>query len=162
MNDREVTAAMLWDIEQIKQVKARFFRYIDLKMWDSLFELFTDDCEHYARSLSGDGSQIVLDNQAYVRRLVAELDDGVTAHQTIAPEVTLLGDTEAECISVFFDYAQTRPKAEVGLRDRISIMGYGHHYERFRKGEDGKWRISSKRPVRLRIDRVPWSLDGDS
>ena len=37
----------LWDIEQIKQLKARYFRYIDSKDWDSFAQLFTEDCVHH-------------------------------------------------------------------------------------------------------------------
>jgi hypothetical protein len=37
-------------------------------------------------------------------------------------------------------------------------MGYGHYFETYRKGDDGAWRISAKRNVRLRVDDVPWTL----
>ncbi len=37
----------LWDIEQIKQLKARYFRLMDTKDWAAWRELFTDDCLHY-------------------------------------------------------------------------------------------------------------------
>ena len=34
----------LWDIEQSKQFKARYFRLLDTKDWDAFADLFTDDC----------------------------------------------------------------------------------------------------------------------
>ncbi len=37
----------LWDIEQIKQLKARYFRLMDTKDWVGWRDLFTDDCLHY-------------------------------------------------------------------------------------------------------------------
>jgi len=37
------TVDRLWAIEQIKQLKARYFRYLDLHWWHELRELFTDD-----------------------------------------------------------------------------------------------------------------------
>ena len=43
----EALVQMLWDIEQIKQLKARYFRLLDTKDWDAFAELFTDDCEHH-------------------------------------------------------------------------------------------------------------------
>ena len=46
----QVTVQMLWDIEQIKQLKARYFRLLDAKDWDAFAELFTDDCEHHLPS----------------------------------------------------------------------------------------------------------------
>ena len=41
---------------------------------------------------------------------------------------------------------------------RVSIKGYGFYYETYRKCSDGKWRISSKRNDRSRVDTVPWTL----
>jgi hypothetical protein len=37
----------------------------------------------------------------------------------------------------------------------VSIKGYGHYIETYRKCADGQWRISSKRNERLRVDPVP-------
>ena len=51
------------------------------------------------------------------------------------------------------DYVQTAPAS-----GRVSIMGYGHYVETYRKCPDGKWRISSKSNDRLRVDQVPWTL----
>ena len=34
----------LEDVEAIKQLKARYFRYLDTKQWDLLRHQFTDDC----------------------------------------------------------------------------------------------------------------------
>jgi hypothetical protein len=32
------------------------------------------------------------------------------------------------------------------------LRGYGHYFETYRRCSDGRWRISSKRNVRLRVD----------
>ena len=37
------TATTLWEIEAIKQLKARYCRYLDTKQWDDWRTLFTDD-----------------------------------------------------------------------------------------------------------------------
>jgi 3-phenylpropionate/cinnamic acid dioxygenase small subunit len=34
----------LEDVEQIKELKARYFRFFDTKQWDRWRGLFTDDC----------------------------------------------------------------------------------------------------------------------
>ena len=39
---------------------------------------------------------------------------------------------------------------------RVSMMGWGHYFETYRKCDDGRWRISSKRNTRLLVDDVPW------
>lgn len=36
-------ATTLWEIEAIKQLKARYCRYLDTKRWDDWRTLFTDD-----------------------------------------------------------------------------------------------------------------------
>ncbi|POY23261.1 hypothetical protein C3469_22450, partial [Mycobacterium kansasii] len=37
------TATTLWEMEAIKQLKARYCRYLDTKRWDDWRRLFTDD-----------------------------------------------------------------------------------------------------------------------
>jgi 3-phenylpropionate/cinnamic acid dioxygenase small subunit len=38
-------ADQLMDIEQIKQLKARYFRLLDTKQWEAWGQVFTADCE---------------------------------------------------------------------------------------------------------------------
>lgn len=40
-----MTLEQLIEIEEIKQLKARYFRLIDLGKWDEFAELLTEDCE---------------------------------------------------------------------------------------------------------------------
>jgi SnoaL-like domain len=140
------TIEQLWDIEQIKQLKARYFRFLDTKDWDSFAQLFTDDCVHH---LPQESAKPVLTNDEYLRDLKIQLGNGVTTHHGHMPEITLLSETEAEGIWAMFDYVQVEPPG-----GPVSIKGYGHYFETYRKGPDGAWRISSKRNVRLRLDQV--------
>ena len=140
------TVDQLWDIEQIKQLKARYFRCIDTKEWEQFAELFTADCVHYLPQESAKGS---VGNEEYFRDMKAQLDHGMTIHHGHMPEIRLLSDTEAEGIWSMFDYVETELPS-----GPIRIQGYGHYYETYRKGSDGAWRISSKRNVRLRLDQV--------
>ena len=144
-------ARQLADIEALKQLKARYFRFVDTKDWTGLRTLFTDDCRHYY--VDQDGTERYTSNDDYVPMMRATLDDGVTTHHGHTPEITLTSDTEAEGIWAMFDYVQTNAP-----QGRVSLMGYGHYFETYRKGDDGVWRISSKRNVRLRVDDVPWTL----
>jgi hypothetical protein len=46
-----------------------------------------------------------------------------------------------------FDYVKfTNPERQLELK------GYGHYQEEYRKGPDGRWRISSLKLSRLRVD----------
>jgi len=143
------TLEQLWDIEQIEQLKARYFRFLDTKDWEGFADLFTEDCVHY---LPQESPNPFVTNTEYFRDLKIQLGNGVTTHHGHMPEITLLSDSEAEGIWAMFDYVQV--KSPTG---QVSIKGYGHYIETYRKCEDGKWRISSKKNVRLRLDQVPFN-----
>jgi uncharacterized protein (TIGR02246 family) len=139
------TVQMLWDIEQIKQLKARYFRLLDTKDWDGFADLFTEDCEHV---LPSDEPKPPQSNAEYLAGLRAALGSGMTVHHGHMPEITLISPTEAEGIWAMFDYLDV----DRGEEAPIQLQGYGHYFETYRKGADGAWRISSKRNVRLRVD----------
>jgi 3-hydroxyisobutyrate dehydrogenase-like beta-hydroxyacid dehydrogenase len=144
------TLDRLADLEQIKQLKARYFRFLDTKDWAAFRDLFTEDCVHY---LPQESPVPFLTNDDYFAMNERLLTPGVTTHHGHMPEITFLSDTEAEGIWAMFDYVQL-----AGTSGRSSIMGYGHYFETYRKCDDGTWRISSKRNERLRLDQVPWTL----
>lgn len=146
-DNREITVQALWDIEQIKQLKARYFRFIDTKDWDGFRDVFTDDCVHH---LPQESPVPTMNNDDYLAILPLQLGNGVTTHHGHMPEITLLSDTEAEGIWAMFDYVQVEPEGA----GRIDLKGYGHYFETYRKCDDGQWRISSKRNTRLRLDRL--------
>lgn len=140
----------LGDIEAIKQLKARYFRFIDTKDWVAFRDLFTDDCKHY---LPEESSVPFMTNEEYLPMMESMLGDGVTTHQGFTPEIGFTSAAEAEGIWAMHDYVQVNAP-----NGRVSIKGWGHYYETYRKCEDGRWRISSKRNTRLRTDEVPWTL----
>ena len=138
------------DTEAIKQLKARYFRFIDTKDWTSFRDLFTDDCRHY---LPRESPVAFVTNDEYFTTMEVMLTPGITTHHGHMPEITFLSDTEAEGIWSMFDYVQIDPPS-----GRVSTMGYGFYLETYRRCQDGDWRISSKRNQRLRLDQVPWTV----
>ena len=70
------------------------------------------------------------------------------------PEITLLGPGRAAGIWAMFDYVEVEAKPP---HPEVRLQGYGHYHETYEKDADGRWRISSLRLTRLRID----SLLGD-
>lgn len=142
------TVQMLWDIEQIKQLKARYFRLLDTKDWDAFADLFTEDCQHVLPSAA---PKLPQSNDEYLAGLRTALGDGMTVHQGHMPEITILGRDDASGIWAMFDYLDVdRPEGPP-----LRMQGYGHYFETYRRCEDGQWRISSKRNVRLRVDAPP-------
>jgi hypothetical protein len=140
-----MTLEALWDIEQIKQLKARYFRLVDTKDWESFVELFTEDCTHQMTNVSG---EVTVDNERYFSDLREKLGTGLTIHHGHTPEITLTGPREAEGIWAMFDYVEI-PSPTGSC---VCVQHYGHYFETYRKDDAGTWRISSKRNVVLRID----------
>lgn len=139
---------VLWEIEQIKQLKSRYFRFIDTKDWDGFRGLFTEDCQHLLPVESAD--RPYLTNDEYFPATIGALSEGFTVHHGHMPEITILSSTEAEGIWAMFDYVDTTHE-----QGRTRMHGYGHYHETYRKGADGQWRISSKDNRRSRIDQLP-------
>ena len=141
-----VTIEQLWDIEQIKQLKARYFRLLDTKDWTAFAELFTEDCVHH---LPQESPKPSVTNDEYLRDLEVQLGDGVTTHHGHMPEITILSDTEAEGIWAMFDYVQWPQDDGTSW----GLKGYGHYLEEY-VVEDDRWRIARTRLERLRVDPI--------
>lgn len=139
-------AQVLLEIEQIKQLKARYFRFLDGKRWAEWRTCFTDDMRHYMgndsvpRSTSGD---------EFVAAIVKHLADTITVHQGHMPEIELTSHRTARGVWAMFDWVDRRNDPE------NSHQGYGHYVEDYEKGTDGKWRINSLRLIRIRDDKMP-------
>lgn len=141
------------DIEAIKQLKARYFRFIDTKDWSAFRDLFTEDCKHY---LPQESQVRFVTNVEYFDTMKTMLSSGVTTHHGHMPEISFLSENEAEGTWSMFDYVQVDPPS-----GRVSVKGYGFYFETYLKCADGRWRISSKRNERLRLDQVPWTVPHD-
>ena len=77
----------LSDVEQIKQLKYRYLRTLDLKQWDEFESLFLPEATgSYAELSFGSRDELV----GYMRtNLTADL---ITLHQAHHPEITVDGD----------------------------------------------------------------------
>lgn len=127
------------DIEEIKRLKARYFRFLDSKRWQEFGEVFADD----AVSLSPDtGEPMARGRHAIVERVKSVVRDAITVHHGHMPEIELTGPTTARGIWSMFDF--------VDYGDR-SWKGYGHYEEEYVKA-NGRWKIKSFRLTRLRLD----------
>jgi uncharacterized protein (TIGR02246 family) len=136
----------LLDIEEIKQLKARYFRCMDTKDWDAFSELFTADAVMDADGYVREGRDEILD---FLPRI---LDGVVTVHHGHMPEITITGPETATGVWAMFDYL-TFPDGDqpTGLR------GYGHYHEEYAR-EQGTWRIRRLTLTRLRVDPLEGGL----
>ncbi|MBM4384320.1 MAG: alpha/beta hydrolase fold domain-containing protein [Deltaproteobacteria bacterium] len=129
-------------IEQIHQLKARYFRLMDTKRWDEMRAVFAreatlTDEESNSRWSGRDG---------IVAGLAGVLAPPVrTFHHGHMPEIEVLSDTEARGVWAMNDWVDT---------PAFTLDGWGHYHERY-VFEDGAWRIAELRLTRLRVLRAP-------
>ncbi|MES2490667.1 MAG: nuclear transport factor 2 family protein [Pseudomonadota bacterium] len=140
MNDIEA----LKDIEAIKQLKARYCRFLDAKDWAAWRGIFTDD---FVSDTTGAGGKLVVGADAFVAMVIKFLGrpKQVTAHQVHAPEIELTSASTAKGIWALEDF--------VRFGFGLNLRGYGHYHETYEK-VDGQWLIKSSTLTRLREDLV--------
>jgi hypothetical protein len=144
MNDVERLLAL----EEIKQVKARYFRCMDTKDWAGFEAVFVADAtadyssEGDAKEWSAAGVGNVV---ALVRKAV---DRAITVHHGHMAEVEVLSPTTARGIFAMEDLIWW-PE---GSR-RKTLHGWGHYHETFEK-IGGKWLIKTLKLTRLRTENT--------
>jgi len=123
-------------IEEIKQLKARYFRYVDTKEWELLRTVFTHDCTFgFEGVVPGDVSGYASVDD-FINGLKDILDNVTSVHHGHTPEIRLRDHTSATGIWAMTDLLQ-RPLGH----PLSSFTGYGHYHEEYRK--EGEWRIAS-------------------
>jgi uncharacterized protein (TIGR02246 family) len=142
--DASALLRRLLDIEEIKQLKARYFRALDTRDWDLFGQVFAREAvlEVPEADVTQNG------REAIVTFVSGALTGARTVHHGHMPEIELTGPETARGTWAMFDYVEW-PATAGG--DRIGLQGYGHYREEYVR-EDGQWRISRSRLVRLRVD----------
>src|SRR4051812_2115584 len=100
--------ATLLEIEAIKQLKARYCRYLDAKDWDAWRELFDDS---FTSVIAGAGGRHTIgadDFVLYVGRTLGKPSQP-TVHRVYAPEITLTSATTATGVWAFDDVVHLIP-----------------------------------------------------
>ncbi len=133
-------AAALLEIEAIKQLKARYCRYLDTKDWQMWRGIFTDD---FLSDTSQAGGTVIRGADEFVAFTRRGVGERATAHQVHAPEIELTSATTARGIWALEDVVRLAPG--------VNLRGYGHYHETYEK-VDGQWRITSSKLTRLRED----------
>jgi hypothetical protein len=137
-------------IEEIRTLKARYFRYLDCKLWDDLPAVFTEDLT----VMTPDGRIYADSGASYATKLQQSLTASVSCHQGFTAEIHILDATNARAIWAMQDiiiWSDAHP--QFGWK---SILGRGHYHETYRV-EGGAWRIATLTLTRLRLDKE-WPL----
>ena len=143
---------LLFAIETIKQLKARYFRCVDIRDWHGFRNVFTDDVQFDISDDLPDGG-LIIGADAVVVLVSGTLNDGiVSVHHGHCPEITVTSATTAEGIWAMEDMLFWQPDAGSPIS---TLHGYGHYIETYRKVA-GDWRIHTMKLKRLRVDTRGW------
>ena len=133
-------ATAMLEIEAIKQLKARYCRYLDTKDWQAWRSLFSDD---FLSDTSPAGGKVIKGADEFVAFTRKSLRSQATVHQVHAPEIELTSPTTARGVWAL--------EVVVRFGPGVNLRGYGHYTETYEK-VDGQWLIASSTLTRLRED----------
>ncbi|WP_225205178.1 nuclear transport factor 2 family protein [Novosphingobium huizhouense] len=141
--------ARLIAIEEIKQLKARYFRLMDTKDYAGLRTVFADDAVFDAAcSLSIEPAE---DTENWIHQggdniaafVEAAVDPLRTVHHGHCHEIEVLSATEARGVIAMEDKIWD-------AQGKLFLHGMGHYHETYRK-DGGAWRIVTSRITRLHV-----------
>ena len=136
-------------IEAIKQLKARYFRFIDTKDWLGFQNLFTADAVF---DISDDIPGCIVSGPAkIVETASVPLQDAVSVHHGHCAEIEITSPTTATGIWSMEDMLRWNEGANAPVK---SLHGYGHYFETYER-IGGRWYIKSLKLKRLRVDVEP-------
>ena len=140
-------------LEEIRRVKYRYLRCVDLKRWDEMAEVFTPEATaNYGTPAMGKPLNLAGRDEivAFLRK---NLGPGITTvHFASQPEIDIDGDT-ATGTWCFEDTV-------IATEYRVVIKGAAFYEDRYTRGDDGRWRISHTGYIRtyemtLSLDDLP-------
>ena len=145
----------LVDFDEIKHLKARYWRAVDMKDHALLGSVFTDNAEIDMTDAGGgdafqDQSSMLYHPKpsVFVEQALNALRGVTTAHHGYPPEITLLSPTEATAIWPMEDHLWADPsRADIGFNH---LHGFGHYYERYVKTDAG-WKIAAMTLKRSKV-----------
>jgi SnoaL-like domain len=133
-------------IEEIKCLKARYFRYVDTKDWEGFKSLFAADAVF---DISQDVPGCVLSGPEQIAQAARiPLTGCVSVHHGHTPEIEITSPTSATGIWAMED--KLRWSADSALPNQ-TLHGYGHYIESYERIA-GQWFIKTLKLTRLRVD----------
>ena len=126
-------------IEEIKSLKAKYFRCIDTKDWQGLSECFTDDLDADFQEAPGPHTQ---SKAEYIAMIQDALKDAKTVHHGHMPEIKIDSANSASGIWAMEDIVRL---------PGLTLQGWGYYHEEYLK-VDSCWLISKIKLTRLILD----------
>ena len=123
-------------IEEIKRLKHRYFRTLDLKLWDEFGDCLAEDVDARYGTQAMKEPLHFASRAAVVDYMSANLGPGIiTTHIASHPEIDVDGDTAVA--SWGFEDTVVVPDFKAVVR------GSGYYTDRCRRDADGTWRIAA-------------------
>jgi ketosteroid isomerase-like protein len=146
----EQTVRRLAAIEEIRRLKAAYFRCVDFRLWDEFADLFTDDLEvDFAESTS-----TPVGKDQFVASVARHFESGYSVHHGHLAEIDVLGDTEARAFWPMYDRVESPAGSGYDSHE-----GWGHYTEHYRRCDDGRWRICGTKLSRVHRIVLPQADD---
>jgi hypothetical protein len=127
-------------LEEIKRLKYRYFRSLDLKDWETFGDCLAEDVSaRYGTQAMGE--PLHYDNRAAVVEFMStNLGPGViTMHVAQHPEITIHEEGAGDTATGSWGFEDT-----VIVPDfKVLIRGAGYYTDTYRRDPDGAWRIAS-------------------
>ena len=126
---------------EIRRLKYRYLRSVDLKLWDEIGEVFTEDATvDYGTKALGEPIKLA-GREEIVKFLRDSLGPGIlTVHFASQPEIDIDGDAASGTWS-FKDTV-------IATQFDVLIEGAAFYEDRYARGADGRWRIAHTGYVR--------------
>jgi uncharacterized protein (TIGR02246 family) len=128
------------DIEEIKKLKARYFRGLDSQDWELYESVFAEDIIVDLTRAQGEK----FDGRAAFMAYARAMPMVQSVHHGHMPEIDLTGPDTATGVWVLEDYNV--------WQDGSQNHGWGHYLETYVK-RDGRWQIKTMALSYLRIER---------
>ena len=84
------------DYEEIRNLKARYFRYLDTRRWQDLRGLLTDD---FTGDFGASDEEQFASPEAFIEGLQRNLKDATTVHHGHMPEIEVQNADQASALS---------------------------------------------------------------
>jgi hypothetical protein len=146
-------------IEEIRQLKARYYRGMDTKDWDGLAQVFAPDAVFDLREVNsvrhpltgewippyGDDSVVYLGHAAVLKMIRDAVSRLVTVHHGHMGEIEITSDNTAKAIWAMEDVIRNAPG-----EPPMFMHGFGHYHDTYIRLDRG-WAIQTTRITRLSV-----------
>ena len=147
-------------VEEIRQLKARYFRCMDSKDWAGLAEVFAPDAIFDLRAVNSvrhpisgkidpplaDDTTVHRGREAVLSMIRSALGTLISVHHGHMPEIEIVNETSATGIWAMEDVIRSAPEAPP-----FRMRGYGHYHDSYERLDTG-WVIKTTAITRLLLD----------